>query len=135
MATRTISGTLDTFQVDTGSEITYLGNTAASNTGGVNIRGFRVDPASTGDIIVKIDRSSGIQKIEIFQEDAYTGSSAASGYKTIDNITKNGKSKGAVGITVTNATKNYVVLLTLDSYSEVQYGGSVVVPWFRLFLR
>jgi len=128
MATRTISGTLDTFQVDTGSEITYLGNTAASNTGGVNIRGFRVDPASTGDIIVKIDRSSGIQKIEIFQEDAYTGSSAASGYKTIDNITKNGKSKGAVGITVTNATKNYVVLLTLDSYSEVQYGGSVVVP-------
>jgi uncharacterized protein YuzE len=104
MATRTISGTLDTFQVDTGSEITYLGNTAASNTGGVNIRGFRVDPASTGDIIVKIDRSSGIQKIEIFQEDAYTGSSAASGYKTIDNITKNGKSKGAVGITVTDAT-------------------------------
>jgi uncharacterized protein YuzE len=128
MATRTISGTLDTFQVNTGSEITYLGNTAASDTGGINLRGFRVNPASTGDIIVKIDRSSGIQKIEIFQEDAYTGSSAASGYKTIDNIAKNGKSKGAVGITVTNATKNYVVLLTLDSYSEVKYGGSVVVP-------
>jgi hypothetical protein len=128
MATRTISGTLDTFQVNTGSEITYLGNTAASDTGGINLRGFRVNPASTGDIIVKIDCSSGIQKIEIFQEDAYTGSSAASGYKTIDNIAKNGKSKGAVGITVTNATKNYVVLLTLDSYSEVKYGGSVVVP-------
>ena len=128
MATRTISGTLDTFQVDTGSEVTYLGNTSANNTGGINIRGFRVNPASTGDIIVKIDRSSGVQKIEIFQEDAYTGSSAASGYKTVDNIAKNGKNKGAVGITVTDATKDYVVLLTLDGYSEVTYGGSVVVP-------
>jgi hypothetical protein len=128
MATRTISGTLDTFTVDTGSEVTYLGNTAASDTSGVNIRGFRVNPGNTGDIIIKIDRSSGIQKIEIFQEDVYTGSSAASGYKTIDNIAKNGKNKGAVGITVTDATKDYVVLLTLDSYSEVKYGGSVVVP-------
>ncbi len=128
MATRTISGTLDTFTVDTGSEVTYLGNTAASDTSGVNIRGFRVNPGSTGDVIVKINCSFGIQKIEIFQEDVYTGSSAASGYKTIDNIAKNGKNKGAVGITVTDATKDYVVLLTLDSYSEVKYSGSVVVP-------
>mgnify|MGYP000499958719 CR=1 FL=1 len=38
MATRTIKGTLDTFQVDAGSEITYLGNTSAGSTGGLNIR-------------------------------------------------------------------------------------------------
>jgi len=128
MATRTITGTIDTFHVDTGSEVTYLGNTSANNTAGANIRGFRVNPGNTGDIIVKIDRSSGVKNIEIFQEDSYTGSSAASGYKTIDNIAKNGKNKGAVGITVTDATKNYVVLLTLDGYSEVIYSGSVVVP-------
>jgi len=29
---------------------------------------------------------------------------------------------------VTNAAKDYVVLLELDGYSEVKYTGSVVVP-------
>jgi hypothetical protein len=41
---------------------------------------------------------------------------------------KNGSGKGAVAVTVTNAAKDYVVLLTLDGYSEVSYTGSVVVP-------
>ena len=77
MATRTIKGTLDTFSVDAGSEITYLGSTTAVSTGGINIRGFRVDPGTTGDIIVTIDRSSGIENIEIFQEDAYTAAAPA----------------------------------------------------------
>jgi len=128
MATRTIKGTLDTFQVDTGSEITYLGNTTASNTGGTNIRGFRVNPSSTGDIIVKIDRSSGIGTIQIFQEDDFPAGAAPSGYKKFSNIIKDGKGKGAVAVTVTNAAKNYVVLLTVDGYSEVSYNGSVEVP-------
>ena len=44
------------------------------------------------------------------------------------DIAKAGKGKGAVGVTVTNAAKNYVVLLELDGYSEVSYNGSVVVP-------
>ena len=44
------------------------------------------------------------------------------------DIAKAGKGKGAVGVTVTNAAKNYVVLLDLDGYSEVSYNGSVVVP-------
>jgi hypothetical protein len=128
MATRTIKGTLDTFSVDAGSEITYLGSTTAVSTGGINIRGFRVDPGTTGDIIVTIDRSSGIENIEIFQEDAYTAGAAPTGYLKFNNIIKNGKDKGVVAVTVTDATKNYVVLLTLDGYSEISYTGRVVVP-------
>ena len=128
MPTRTIKGTLDTFNVDAGSEITYLGTTTANSTGGINIRGFRVNPGTTGDIIVTLDRTSGIEHFEIFQEDAYLTSNAPTGYLKFNNIAKNGKSKGVVAVTVTDATKDYVVILTLDGYSEVSYNGSVVVP-------
>jgi len=128
MATRTIKGTLDTFQVDSGAEVTYLGNTSAATSGGINIRGFRVNPSSTGDIIVKLDRSTGINTVEIFQEDDYSAGSAPSGYKKFANIARDGKNKGVVGVTVTNAAKDYVVLLTLDGYSEVSYNGGVEVP-------
>jgi hypothetical protein len=128
MPTRTIKGTLDTFAVDAGSEVTYLGTTAANSTGGINIRGFRVNPGNTGDIIVTIDRSNGVEHIEIFQEDAYQTSSAPTGYLKFNNIVKNGKGKGVVAVTVTDATKDYVVILTLDGYSEISYNGSVVVP-------
>jgi len=128
MATRTIKGTLDTFQVDSGSEITYLGNTSAGSTGGLNIRAFRVNPGSTGDIIVKLDKTSGVTTMEIFQEDSYTSSNAPTGYLKFNNIVKNGSGKGAVAVTVSDASKNYVVLLNLDGYSEVSYTGSVVVP-------
>ena len=69
MATRTIEGTLDTQSVDAGSEVTYLGSTAASNPGEA-IRGFRVNPGSTGDIKVTLDRSNSINTMEIFQEDS-----------------------------------------------------------------
>jgi len=128
MATRTIKGTLDTFSVNAGTEITYLGSTSAATTGGINIRGFRINPTSTGDIIVKIDSSTGINTMEIFQEDSYTAGTAPTGYTKFSNIVKNGKSKGAVAVTVTNAAKDYIVLLELDGYSEVKYTGSVVVP-------
>jgi hypothetical protein len=128
MATRTIKGTLDTFSVDAGSEVTYLGSTSANGTGGINIRGFRVNPGTTGDIIVTIDRSNGVEHIEIFQEDSYNTTDAPTGYLKFNNIVKNGKGKGVVAVTVTDATKDYVVLLTLDGYSEVSYNGSVVVP-------
>ena len=128
MATRTIKGTLDTFQVDSGSEITYLGNTSAGSTGGLNIRAFRVNPGTTGDIIVKLDNTSGVTTMEIFQEDSYTSSNAPTGYLKFNNIVKNGSGKGAVAVTVSDASKNYVVLLNLDGYSEVSYTGSVVVP-------
>ena len=127
MATRTIEGTLDTFSVNTGSEVTYLGATSSGNKGEA-VRAFRVNPGGTGNIIVKLDKTSGINTMEIFQEDAYTGSSAATGYKVITNIAKDGKGKGAVGVAVTTAAKNYVVLLGLDGYSEVSYNGSVDVP-------
>ena len=70
MATRTIEATLDTFSVDAGSEITYLGPTAAGNKGDA-IRAFRVNPSSTGDIKVTLDRSEGVNTIQIFQEDAF----------------------------------------------------------------
>lgn len=128
MATRTIKGTLDTFQVDSGSDVTYLGNTTAGSTGGLNIRAFRVNPGTTGDIIVKLDKTSGVTTMEIFQEDSYGASNAPTGYLKFNNIAKNGSGKGAVAVTVTDASKNYVVLLNLDGYSEVSYTGSVEVP-------
>jgi hypothetical protein len=128
MATRIIKGTLDTFQVDSGSEVTYLGNTSAATTGGINIRGFRVNPATTGDIVVTLENTAGIDTMEIFQEDDYSAASAPSGYTKFSNIVKSGKGGGAVGVTVTDATKNYVVLMTLDGYSGVKYAGTVVVP-------
>jgi hypothetical protein len=128
MATRTIQGTLDTFSVNAGSEITYLGNTAAGSTGGLDIRAFRVNPGTTGDIIVTLNKTSGITTMEIFQEDAYTAGNAPTGYTKFSNIVKNGKGTGVVAVTVSDASKNYVVLLNLDGYSEVSYTGSVVVP-------
>jgi diaminopimelate decarboxylase len=127
MATRTIEATLDTFSVDSGSEITYLGPTAAGNKGDA-VRGFRVNPGGTGDIKVTLDRTEGVNTIQIFQEDAFGTGNAPTGYKKFFDIAKAGKGKGAVGVTVTNAAKNYVVLLNLDGYSEVSYNGSVVVP-------
>lgn len=128
MATRIIQGTLDTFTVDSGSDVTYLGNTAAGSTGGLDIRAFRVNPSTTGDIIVNLVNTVGITTMEIFQEDAYTAASAPTGYRKVTNIAKDGKGKGVVGVTVTDATKNYVVLLNLDGYSEVLYDGVVTVP-------
>ena len=55
MATRTIEGTIDTFSVDTGSEVTYLGATSSGN-GGEAVRAFRVNPGGTGNIIIKLDK-------------------------------------------------------------------------------
>tara|TARA_B100000963_G_scaffold51717_1_gene39889 strand:- start:2011 stop:2394 length:384 start_codon:yes stop_codon:yes gene_type:complete len=127
MATRTIEATLDKFSVDAGSEITYLGPTTAGNKGDAT-RGFRVNPSGTGDIKVTLDRSEGVNTIQIFQEDAFSSGDAPSGFQKFFDISKAGKGKGAVGVTVTNAAKNYVVLLQLDGYSEVSYNGSVVVP-------
>lgn len=128
MPTRVIKATLDTFSVDAGSEITYLGNSTASTTPSVDFRAFRVNPGSTGDIIVTIDRSSGVTTMEIFQEDAYTAGSAPTGYRKFANIEKDGKGKGVVAVTVTDASKDYVVMLNCDGYSSVSYNGSVVVP-------
>jgi hypothetical protein len=125
--TRTIKGTLNNLQVSGGSEITYLGPTAAGNVGDL-VRGFRVNPASTGDIIVKIDKSAALIDIEIFQEDAYNTGSAPTGYQKFFNVAKAGKGKGAIAVTVSNAAKDYVVLLTFDSYADAEYIGSVVVP-------
>ena len=127
MPTRTIKGTLDNLRVSGGSEITYLGPTASGNVGDL-IRGFRVNPASTGDIIVTINKSASLLDIEIFQEDAYNTGNAPSGYQKIFNIDKAGKGKGAIGVTVTDAAKDYVVLLTFDSYADAEFVGTVVVP-------
>mgnify|MGYP001280279694 FL=1 len=127
MATRTIEGTLDTLSIDAGTEITYLGATAAGNSGEA-LRGFRVNPGSTGDIVVTIDKSSGIDNMEIFQEDDFAAGSAPTGYSKYANIVKDGKGKGVVGVTASNAAKDYIVLLRTDGYSEVSYNGTVVVP-------
>ena len=126
MATRTFSGTLDTLEHE-GSEITYKGSTDACDRS-ENIRGFQINPGSTGDIIVKLDRSIGIKSVEIFQEDEYAASSAPTGYTGFSDIEQSGKGKGAVAMTVTNAAKNYLVILKTDGYSEVTFGGTVDVP-------
>lgn len=125
--TRTIKGTLDKLSVSGGTEITFLGPTAAGNVGDT-VRGFRVSPANTGDIIVKIDKSNALNDIEIFQEDSYATGSAPSGYQKYFNVAKAGKEKGAVAVTVTNASKKYIVLMSFDGYSDASYNGSVVVP-------
>lgn len=125
--TRTIKGNLDKLQVSGGTEITFLGPTAAGNVGDLT-RGFRVDPASTGNIIVTFDKTSAFIDVEIFQEDSYGTGSAPSGYFKYFNIIKAGKGKGVVGITVTDASKNYIVLMTFDDYSEASYTGSVQIP-------
>ena len=125
--TRTIKGTLNNLQVSAGTEITYLGPTAAGNVGDLT-RGFRVNPASTGDIIIKIDKSAALIDLEIFQEDAYNTGSAPTGYQKFFNVAKAGKGKGAIAVTVSDASKNYVVLLNFDDYTEASYVGTVVVP-------
>lgn len=127
MATRTVQGTLDTFSVDSGSDVTYEG-AGSGNDKGLNIRGFKINPANTGNITVDLDQSFGVISMEIFQEDSHSAASAPSGYQKAFNVAQAGKGKGAVGVTVTDATKNYIVLLKLDGYSEVSYTCTVEVP-------
>ena len=80
MATRTIEATLDTFSVDSGSEITYLGPTAAGNKGDA-VRGFRINPGGTGDIKVTLDRTEGVNNSNISRRCFATGS-APTGYQS-----------------------------------------------------
>lgn len=129
MPTLTFQGTEDTFTAS-GSEITYKGDGLPGNASGdLSQRAFHVNPASTGSLIVKIDSCTGVNTVEIFQEDNYTAGNAPTGYQKFFNIAKAGKNKGVVAVTVTDATKNYVVILTTpDAYSEISYNGSVVVP-------
>ena len=127
MATRRINGTLDTFSVNAGSEISYVGGSTTGDKSD-DVRGFEVNPGGTGNIIVNLEKTSGIRNVQIFQKDAFDGSSCPAGYQRFFDIEKAGRGKGAVGITVTNAAKDYVVLLTYDGYSEVSYNGTVDVP-------
>lgn len=129
MPTVTFQGTDDTF-IASGAELTYKGDGLPNDASGdLCQRAFLVNPASTGDIIVKVDTSVGVNTVEIFQEDDYTAGTSPTGYQKFFNIAKAGKSKGVVGVTVTDASKNYVVILTTpDAYSEISYNGSVVVP-------
>ena len=53
MATRRINGTLDTFSVDSGSEISYVGGSTTGDKSD-DVRGFEVNPGSTGNIIVNL---------------------------------------------------------------------------------
>ena len=74
MATRSINGTLDTFSVDSGSEITYVGGSTTGDKSD-DVRGFEVNPGGTGSIIVNLEKTSGIRNVQIFQKDAFDGSS------------------------------------------------------------
>jgi len=128
MATRTFQGTQDTFTAS-GAELVYKGDALPGSSGDLSQRAFLVNPSSTGSLIVNLERSVGIETVEIFQDDDYTAGSAPAGYQKFFNVAKAGRGKGAVAVTVTDASKNYIVLLsTPDSYSEISYNGSVVVP-------
>ena len=127
MADRIVTGTLDTFSVDSGSDVTYKGAGVGNDTG-LSQRAFLVNPSTTGDITVSLDRSAGVISMEIFQDDDHSAGSAPTGYKKAFNVAQAGKGKGAVGVTVSDATKNYIVLLQLEGYSEVSYIAKVVVP-------
>ena len=124
-----IKGTLDSFTATNNTSpvvLVYKGCQPGDK--GIPVRFIDVDPQSTGNIIVTIDRSAGLLDIQIFQKDAINGSSPPTGYRSYFNIDKAGKSKGAVGMAVTNAAKIYVVKLTFDDYSVASYNGSIVVP-------
>ena len=95
MATRRIEATLDTFSVDSGSEITYVGGSTTGDKSD-DVRGFEVNPGGTGNIIVNLERTSGIRNVQIFQKDAFDGSSSPAGYQRFFDIEKAGKGKGAV---------------------------------------
>jgi hypothetical protein len=116
MATRTVKGTRTTFSVSTGSDITNEGAGPGLDRSS-NIRCF-----STGDLTVDIVRSTGVSRVQIFQEDNFTGASAPSGLSKDTNISQSGKGKGKVGVTVTDATKDY------HGYSEMSYDAIVDVP-------
>ena len=66
--------------------------------------------------------------MEIFQDDSYTAASAPTGYTKSFNVAQAGKGKGAIAVNVTDASKNYLVQLTLDGYSEVSYDILVEIP-------
>jgi hypothetical protein len=124
-----IKGNLDSFTATNNTSpvlLAYKGCQPGDK--GIPVRFIEVDPQSTGNIIVTIDRSANLLDIQIFQKDAINGSSPPTGYRSYFNIDKAGKSKGAVGMAVTNAAKAYVVKLTFDDYSVASYNGSIVVP-------
>lgn len=128
MATLTFQGTENTFTAS-GAEITYKGDGLPAPDNNLNQRAFLVNPSSTGNLIVTVSKSTGIDSIQIIQEDSYTAGNPPAGYQKFFNIAKAGKGKGAVAVAVTDASKNYLVILkTPDAYSEISYNGSVVVP-------
>ena len=104
---RSILDTLDTFSVDSGSEITYVGGSTTGDKSD-DVRGFEVNPGSTGNIIVTLEKTSGIRTVQIFQKDAFATGTAPTGYQKFFDIDRAGKGKGAIGVTVTNAAKDYV---------------------------
>jgi len=127
MATRTVKGTRTTFSVSTGSDITNEGAGPGLDRSS-NIRCFKCNPGSTGDLTVDIVRSTGVSRVQIFQEDNFTGASAPTGLSKDTNISQSGKGKGKVGVTVTDATKDYLVYVYGDGYSEMSYDAIVDVP-------
>ena len=85
MADRIVTGTLDTFSVDSGSDVTYKGAGVGNDTG-LSQRAFLVNPSTTGDITVSLDRSAGVISMEIFQDDDHSAGSAPTGYKKAFNV-------------------------------------------------
>lgn len=124
-----IKGTLDSFTATNNTSPVLLSYKGCQPTDkGIPTRFFEVDPQSTGNIIVTIDRSTGLLNLQIFQKDAINGSVAPTGYRSYFDVDKAGKNKGVVAMAVTNAAKFYVVKMTFDDYSVASFNGSVVVP-------
>ena len=77
---------------------------------------------------MNLEKTSGIRDVQIFQKDAFDGSSSPAGYQRFFDIGKAGRGKGAVGITVTNASRDMLFYSHMMGYSEVSYNGTVEVP-------
>lgn len=127
MATRVVNGTRSTFVVDSGSDVTYQGAGPGIDLS-ANTRAFRVNPGSTGDITIDLVRSNGVSRLQIFQEDNFGAGSAPSGLAKDFNVSRAGKGKGKIGVTVTDATKDYLVYIYSDGYSSMSYDAIVEVP-------
>ena len=66
--------------LNAGSEISYVGGSTTGDKSD-DVRGFEVNPGGTGNIIVNLEKTSGIRDVQIFQKDAFDGSSSPTGYQ------------------------------------------------------
>jgi hypothetical protein len=116
--------------------IKYLGvlpqgtNSGVTNPTGSNIRGFQITTtasAATNPVTFTVARSARLLTMNMYLSTSFNGASTYSGYFPFFDVSKAGKSKGAVGVTAAN-TSVYIVMLKFDDYADASYIGTVSAP-------